>query len=65
MNIQYVTLNADNEKCNGQDSLLEAERWKFDLPEADKCLLASGELEVKRLSLQPSYLTYCLDSYLR
>jgi hypothetical protein len=23
MKIQYVTLNADNEKCNGQDSLLE------------------------------------------
>jgi len=27
-------------------SNLEVRRWKFDLPEADKCLLAFGELGV-------------------
>jgi hypothetical protein len=51
MNIQHPTLNFERRTIKRQDVFLEVERWTFDPPETDKCLLASGELDVHLLVL--------------
>jgi hypothetical protein len=51
MNIQHPTLNFERRTIKRQDVFLKVERWTFDPPEADKYLLAFGELDVHLLAL--------------
>ena len=56
-NVQHRTLNdVETEKIiinrlrSAATTLFDVQRWTFDPPEADKCLLAFGELDVRCLS---------------